>query len=158
MSAGAGAEPSPGSGACPRCALAAGRDGTGGMGIPALRDPEGCGVPGGSCRCAGASLAHRNPAVPGAAAAASSPMSCSGRGAGSEVGRVWAFLGSFPAPLPRIPALGFALRSRKLGDAGEDAPGSGPARRPVPVPAAPPGSLSFRPCTAMGCLGPEGES
>lgn len=57
------AEPSPGSGACPRCALAGGRAGRDGAGdIPALPGPGRMwGIRGGGCRCACGVRRPQNP-------------------------------------------------------------------------------------------------
>lgn len=172
------AEPSPGSGACPRCALAVGRAGRDWGG----RDP----CPAGTRKDVGYQgrglpLCRRGPSppesllCPGAAAvpAASAPVSCLGEGsAGWRRRRRWEGSGVSPAHFrPRFPGsllLGFAPRSRRQGAAGEDAPGPGAARPSAPLWLRPRQGCRSRPClgapspfaraAATGCLWPEGAS
>lgn len=134
--------PGAGSGACPRCALAAGRAGrTGAGGIPALRDREGCLLRGrGLLLCRRGSSPPESLLCPGAAHLPLPHLSClaAGRGArargsaGAGKGLGFPRLISSPASPHPCPwgsppgAKSRVLRERML-------PALGPACRSAPV-------------------------
>lgn len=157
--------PGAGSGACPRCALAVGRaGGDGSGGISALRDQEGCGVPGtGLPLCRRGPWPPESPLCPG-----TSLMSCPGEErAGSGRRRRGKGLGfprlisepSSPHPWPwgSLPGAGSSvLRERMLQGRVQLAPlprSGGDPGGAVSVPTVPPGSFSSHPCRHQGVLG-----
>lgn len=159
-----------------------GRDGEGG--ISALRNQEGCGVPGRRLPlCRRCPWPLESLLCPGAAPAASSLMFCpgersagsgrrrSGKGlpSGKGLGCLRLVSGSSPAPLPRILGPGGRSQEQEAGCCGRGCSRAGSGSPLCPRPAEDPAGLCrSRPClrapfplsraAATGCLGPGGES
>lgn len=172
------AEASPGSGACPGCALAVGK-GRGGRDLC----PAGPGGMRGTGEEAAAvpalSLAPRIPALPGSSSRCLVSHVLSrgeerGLGPppereGSSEWEGWAVSGSSPAPLPRILGPGGRSQEQEAGCCGRGCSRAGSGSPLCPRPAEDPAGLCrSRPClrapfplaraAATGCLGPGGES